>query len=265
MTNCIKKLCLAKKRKDNEWYTPIHTVEQIFSLIPEGILKNKKIYCPCDSDKSEFVKFLLKEENQKKFGYAQVYFTSDQWQTHDDMFDKCDFVITNPPFTGIKKFIDYVHSKGKQFILICPISVCWHHFENIKNGKFFFNRLTAYECDFFKRPDGQMIRCSTVGIISTVRMNCIFPDSKIQKYVKRQKKFKDLDLKKFDGTDIYNVDCICDVPIDYYGVIGVPATNIMMANSWYRQFYDILGLVENPIVDGKSKFVRVKIQRKPGK
>ena len=70
MTNRIKKLQLAKNRKDNEWYTPIETVEWIFSLIPDGALKNKKIYCPCDSDKSEFVKFLLKEENQKKFGYA---------------------------------------------------------------------------------------------------------------------------------------------------------------------------------------------------
>ena len=68
-----------------------------------------------------------------------------------------------------------------------------------------------------------MIRCSAVGIISTVNMNDTLPDSMIQKYVKRQKKFKDLDLKKFDGTDIYNVDCIYDVPIDYYDVIGVPA------------------------------------------
>lgn len=63
MTNSSKKLHLARKNKDNEWYTPIHTVEYIFSIIPEGTLKNKKIYCPCDSDKSEFVKFLLKEEN----------------------------------------------------------------------------------------------------------------------------------------------------------------------------------------------------------
>ena len=179
MTNRIKKLHLARKRKDNEWYTPIETVEWIFSLIPEGVLKNKKIYCPCDSDKSEFVKFLLKEENQKKFGYDSVNFTSDQWQTHDDLFEECDFVITNPPFTGIKKFIDYVHSKGKQFIMICPIAVCWYHFEEIKNGKFFFNMLKAHNCDFFKRPDGESICCSTVGIISTVKMNDILPDSKI--------------------------------------------------------------------------------------
>lgn len=265
MPNSTKKMHIARKKQDNEWYTPIHTVEWIFSLIPEGVLKNKKIYCPCDSEKSEFVRFLLKEENQKKFGYAQVYFTSDQWQNHDDMFDKCDFVITNPPFTGIKKFIDYVHSKGKQFIMICPTAECWYHFDNIKNGKFFFNRLRAHKCDFFKKNDCQTVRCSSVGMISTVKMNDTLPDSMIQKYVKRQKKFKDLDLKKFDGTDIYNVDCIYDVPIDYYGVIGVPCLNIMMANSWYRQFYDILGLVENPIVDGKSKFIRVKIQRKPGK
>ena len=70
MPNSIKKMHIARKNKDNEWYTPIHTVECIFSLIPEGVLKNKKIYCPWDSEKSEFVRFLLKEENQKKFGYA---------------------------------------------------------------------------------------------------------------------------------------------------------------------------------------------------
>lgn len=70
MPKSAKTLNIARKRQDNEWYTPIHTVEHIFSLIPEGVLKNKKIYCPCDSEKSEFVKFLLKEENQKKFGYT---------------------------------------------------------------------------------------------------------------------------------------------------------------------------------------------------
>ena len=48
-------------------------------------------------------------------------------------------------------------------------------------------------------------------------------------------------------------------PAGVYGVIGVPCSSIMIENSWYRQFYDILGLVENPIIDGKSKFVRVKI------
>ena len=77
MPNSTKNLQLARKNKDNEWYTPIETVEHIFSLIPEGVLKNKKIYCPCYSEKSEFVKFLLKEENQKKFGYDSVNFTSD--------------------------------------------------------------------------------------------------------------------------------------------------------------------------------------------
>ena len=265
MTNKIKNLQIARKRKDNEWYTPIETVEWIFSLIPDGALKNKKIYCPCDSEKSEFVKFLLKDENKAKFGYDSVQFTSDQWQTHDDMFDECDFVITNPPFTGIKKFVDYVHSKGKDFIMICPIAICWYQFDNIKNGKFFYNRLRTHKCDFFTLSDGQSIRNSAVGLISTIELNDTLPDSQIQKYIKRQKRFNDLNLKKFDGTDIYNVDSIYDVPIDYYGVVGVPAVNIMMANSWYRQFYDILGLVENPVVDGKCKFVRVKIQRKPGK
>ena len=77
MPNSTKIMHMARKNRYNELYTPIHTVEHIFSLIPEGVLKYKKIYCPCDSEKSEFVKFLLKEENQKKFGYDSVYFTSD--------------------------------------------------------------------------------------------------------------------------------------------------------------------------------------------
>ena len=77
MPNNVKNLQIARKRQDNEWYTPIETVEWIFSLIQDGALKNKKIYCPCDSEKSEFVKFLLKDENKDKFGYDSVKFTSD--------------------------------------------------------------------------------------------------------------------------------------------------------------------------------------------
>ena len=93
------------------------------------------------------------------------------------MFDECDFVITNPPFTGVKKFVDYVHSKGKDFIMICPTAMCWYQFENIKNGKFFYNRLKAYKCDFFTLHDGQSIRNSAVGLISTIELNDTLPDS----------------------------------------------------------------------------------------
>lgn len=58
--------------------------------------------------------------------------------------------------------------------------------------------------------------------------------------------------------DVINVDHVKDIPVDYYGVMGVPIT--YMAKHDPEEF-EILGMAR-PTVKGVKKYVRILIRRK---
>ena len=96
---------LNQKAYDDEYYTLYEEVKEIFErYIPIEELKDKIIYCPCDSDESNFVIYL--KEHKDDIQYKELIYTSDDFNTHLDLFEKCDIIITNPPFSKIvKEFI----------------------------------------------------------------------------------------------------------------------------------------------------------------
>ena len=72
-------------------------------------LKGKIVYCNCDKQESNFVKFL---NNVKiSWGIREVLHTSIQeGYSFDsdysiDLLKKCDIVITNPPFSLFREFV----------------------------------------------------------------------------------------------------------------------------------------------------------------
>lgn len=70
--------------------------------------------------------------------------------------------------------------------------------------------------------------------------------------------------KRFDNYDCINVDSVRDIPMDYYGEIGVP---ISFLDKWNTEQYDIVyirrsNFGEDLMVDGKLKFTRIVIRRK---
>ena len=81
------------------------------------------------------------------------------------------------------------------------------------------------------------------------------------------KKYVPDKYRKYDGTDVINVDSIYDIPVDYSGVMGVPINYI---DKWDPDLYEMIGgagcggeyNMFNPIIDGKSRFCRLLIRRK---
>ena len=81
------------------------------------------------------------------------------------------------------------------------------------------------------------------------------------------KKYKEGDYRRFDDTNIINIDSREDI-CDYDGVIGVPITFL---DKWCRRQFKIVGIADRgsggvdmfcPRVDGESKFTRILIKRK---
>lgn len=100
-------------KADDEFYT---RREDIDAMLPEWDLSDKIVYCCADSEESEFVKY-FKQPGKCK----ELIYTSDDFRTHRDLFEKCDIVVTNPPFSLIRVLVRMIYAAKKDFILIQPV------------------------------------------------------------------------------------------------------------------------------------------------
>ena len=115
--NSLKTLQEAKKKKNDEFYTPYSMVESIVKAFKEELWKDQIIYCPCDAEWSNFPKYF---KEHKELGYKDIWNTSDDFHTHTDLFEQCDIIITNPPFSIIRDWLDFIAKFNKKVIYVCP-------------------------------------------------------------------------------------------------------------------------------------------------
>lgn len=100
---------LYSKGKNDECYTPKYGVIPIVKYLD----KNKIIWCPFDTDESEFVKVLKKEGFKvinSHIKYGQDFYTYEP--------EKWDIIVSNPPFTNKRKIFERCIAFGKPFALI---------------------------------------------------------------------------------------------------------------------------------------------------
>ena len=93
---------------NDECYTPDYAVEPILKYIPKDVI----VWCPFDTDKSEFVKQISK---QNEVVYSHI-------STGQDFFnyepDDWNIMLSNPPFTNKRKYFERALSFNKPFALI---------------------------------------------------------------------------------------------------------------------------------------------------
>ena len=104
---------LYSKGKNDECYTPIEGVLPILKYIP----KDKIIWCPFDTEKSNFVKEISKTNKVIKSHISEekdfFEYEPEEW----------DILISNPPFTDKRKYFERALSFNKPFALI--MSITW--------------------------------------------------------------------------------------------------------------------------------------------
>ena len=93
---------------NDECYTPDYGVKPILKYIQEGAI----VWCPFDTEESEFVKQISK---QNKVEYSHI---STGHNFFDYEPDKWDIIISNPPFTNKRKYFERALSFNKPFALI---------------------------------------------------------------------------------------------------------------------------------------------------
>lgn len=196
----------------------------VYKVIPGLFTEEEKNNGPRNC---QFVAYLT--EHKEDFGIKDIYIsgynalTGEGLKFQDAPFDCFDIIITNPPFSQmnewIKKIVDYGKNGGK-FIFLAPLSILTNTFA----FEYFLNK--DFWCGYtepsvYEDKNGEIINSYLPSVWLTNF------DVKLHKYKRPLvKSWKDhpeefLPYWNYKGIDVKGID---DIPYDYSGVMGVPAT-----------------------------------------
>lgn len=272
----------SKAKKDDEWYTRMEDVEK---EIPQHAryLKGKTVICPCDHPRKSRIylylkthfhilglKSLISSHYESPRSYVIVYDGMKEVR-HDLAGDgdflssevlmwmkRADVVITNPPFSLIRKWMDVILPMGIRFLYICPFYVMSYAnvFPWVRKNKVFF------EEHWVKRFDNNPKSLGMTGWITNLPTARPHPPLAINPKLKYTRADYDtLHMSKADlaryglKANPVHVPKLAFIPNDYYGQMAVPNTILYKIN--YNQFR-IDTLVHSP---GPGIFKRVVITR----
>lgn len=134
---------------NDEFYTPEYAVLPILKYLKP----NSNIYCPFDTEESNFVKVLKREWHNVSFAHI------DNWENFFDLWyiNWIDYIISNPPYSCKKQVFEKLFYMGVPFAML--VWVVWlfesqERFEMFRDNDFeimYMNRRISY----FKNYDDQ--------------------------------------------------------------------------------------------------------------
>ncbi len=99
-----------KKDKTNDsWNTPKSAIDSIIHLIPKGSI----VYEPFTNDTSKS-HIYIHEHGFKTRSHIGEFYTDPP---------EFDFIVSNPPFSEIKKVLSRLFEIGKPFLILAPLSI----------------------------------------------------------------------------------------------------------------------------------------------
>lgn len=230
----------ARRHKSDEFFT---RYEDIAEELRHYNLSNKKIYLPCDDyDESNFVEYfgdlIVNEEFDGKEVVATSYnphgsgkwfytcgegfqvgelCTNGSFQSHEcqSYMADCDIVITNPPFSQARRFIEQIRLFQKDYILISPIFMLMYktNWDDLMNERMHVGSVVS---DFI-RPDGSIEKAPALWI-SSIKPN--YPKKNLIPDVP----YNPTKYPKYDNYDAIEVPRLNMIPQDYPHEMGVPCT-----------------------------------------
>lgn len=264
-----KNLNSAKKGKNDEFYTLYEDIQKEVKEYKDQ-LKDKIIYCNCDNPEySNFWKYLLdnfeyyklkklisthytKDSNSYKLEINRdinnkIITTKTQLIGNGDfrsdecveILKKCDIVITNPPFSLFREYITQLMEYDKKFLILGNNNAITYKdvFTYIKDNKLWLG-YTSNKTMFFQLSDDyekwEYIKDDKkYGNVPAISWFTNLNNKKHHIDLIRDvlyKKYNEVDYPKYDNYDAININKVADIPVDYFGVMGVPITYLSVHN-----------------------------------
>lgn len=212
---------------------------EIYKVMPELFTEEDKLNGPRNC---QFVAYLT--EHKDDFGIKDIYIsgydalTGKGLRFQDAPFDLFDIIITNPPFSQMSEWITKIiefSKNGGEFLFLAPLSILTNTFAfpYFKNYDFWcgYTEPSKYE-----DIDGNFIDSYLPSVWLT---NFDVKLHKPKRVLSRSWKDRPEEYLPFWNYKGINIDSIDDIPHDYSGVMGVPAT--FLKNIHLDQF-EIIGL-----------------------
>ncbi len=305
-------LTKAKTNKKDEFYTQLKDIESELKHY-ENHFKNKVVYCNCDDPRlsnffnyfaSNFEKLGLKKiitacyKNQENGFFNEyirkkgdenisradkidiVQFNEDgdfRSQESIELLKKSDIVVTNPPFSLFREYVEQLIKYDKKFLIIGNVNAITYKeiFKLIKENKAWLGINLGRGISGFIVPEhyelyGTETRIDSSGNRIVSPNNCLWLTN-----LDTSKRHEDIVLTKtyygneseyphYDNYDGINVNKTKDIPKDYKGFMGVPITFLHKFNP--DQFEIIKfrkGNDEKDLsINGKCPYFRILIKNK---
>ena len=304
----------AKKNKNDEFYTQLSDIESELQHY-KSHFKNKVVFCNCDSPRiSNFFKYFA--SNFKELGIKKLItayyrkqerdlFNNEEFENgfffeytgvedEDDiihfkgdgdfrsaesieLLKQSDIVVTNPPFSLFREYVDQLVKYNKKFLIIGNINAITYKeiFKLIKENKAWLGINLGRGISGFIVPEhyelyGTETRIDSLGNRIVSPNNCLWltnlDTSKRHEDITITKRYfgNEIEYHRYDNYDGINVNKTKDIPFDYSGAIGVPITFLHKFNP--EQFEIIKfrkGNDEKDLsINGKCPYFRILIRNK---
>ena len=101
--------------QNDEFYTPEYAIIPLLKYLR----KHSIIWCPFDTRDSNFVKILEREN----YVVMSTHLSEDKdfFEVCDDYKDKCDYIISNPPYSKKGQVIKELFGLGKPFAMLVGV------------------------------------------------------------------------------------------------------------------------------------------------
>lgn len=229
----------AQAAKNDEFYTQYQDIEKEILLYD---LRGKKVLCNCnDGLTSEFLNYftnnfdclgldelvcLAYNKNGKAYKYTkrpkvdlmvEPLIGSGAFDSQEgrDALAACDIVITNPPFSQFRDFVNLILSYKKDFLIIGSKNAITYKefFPLLMSGKV---HIGNFNVSTFKQPDGTDKKFGNIGWFTTLSV------AKAARPIPLTATYDPQNYPTYDNFRAIEVSRTANIPKDYDGVMGVP-------------------------------------------
>lgn len=260
--NSYKMFHNARNNKDDEYYTRYCDVEKKLSNYD---FNGYRVLCPCNDVGSAFDKYFSQygkcDEVRCLSGVDVFKDEAVPW------FDWCDIVITNPPFSKFKQFVELLYKMDKKFFIIGS-NIAFHTsgiWERFLNGTFnhtgepMFTRFVIKHdyggASVRVEPDGTKTKRVAINWWTNMNFDVEYKPRPMEHSISEGYKFYDE-----PHDDVLFISEWSMLPRDYYGKMAVPLSTVHKID---RNVFNILGRAGSSYrLDGRCMFERIIIELK---
>lgn len=236
----IDNLITARKTRNDEFYTLYEDVCKELGHYA-GHFYNKTVYCNCDGLGSMFHKYF--SDNFYKLGLKRALFTNikesvgyalsaggldvfdmpgngDFRSEHClELLEQSDVVVTNPPFSLFREYIDILVRHGKKFLVVGSLNAVTYKdfFPLLRRGLVWLGHSRPKK---FLAPDGSLKSFGNIVWYTNL------DTGKRHEPVALTTAFDPGRYAKYDNYDAVDCPRVSSIPYDYDGAMGVPVTFI---------------------------------------